>query len=191
MTRPIPPRRLRPQLPMAAYRWLLAGQRSTWYFLELGSDPDQHRLFWEQHRDAVVAHHSKRHPGTRPKLWWQFDAPEPRRRVGGVGTPLHECGGAWAELYEYGVPKQWKTACHHPPLVGVPISAEHPPLFESEAAYLRRHGLLLAGERQRLSRRSFEPHVLVRRDGNYILMPHYRVEPFERVGPLRPLPWSP
>jgi hypothetical protein len=191
MTRPIPPRRLRPQLPLAAYRWLLEGQRSAWYYLDLTTDPATQRLFWEQHRDAVVPHHVRRHPGSRPKMWWRFTAPEPRRRVGGIGTPLFECGGAWAALYEYGVPMDWKTDEHNP-RAGTPLSADDPPLFESEAAYLRRHGLLLREERPRLSRRSYEPCVLLHRDGHYQLMSHdcfkrQREIEFERIGPLRAL----
>ena len=35
-----------------------------------------------------------------------------------------------------------------------------PPQFESEAAYLDRHGILLPSERRRLSREDFEPEVL-------------------------------
>jgi hypothetical protein len=62
MTRPIPPRKLRPQLPLAAYRWLLAGQRSSWYYLEL-HDPATQRLLWEQYRDAIASHQApSRHP---------------------------------------------------------------------------------------------------------------------------------
>jgi hypothetical protein len=181
---------MRPQLPLAAYRWLLAGQRSAWFYLEL-NDPATQRLFWEQHRDAVVLHHIKRHPGTRPKMWWRLSSPGPRRRVGGIGTPLHECGGAWAALYEYGVPMDWKTSEHNR-LGGVPISADDPPLFESEAAFLCRHNLLLRGERSRLSRRSYQPCVLLLRDGHYQLMSHDRFKrqraiEFERIGPLRAL----
>jgi hypothetical protein len=191
MTRPIPPRRVRPQLPLAAYRWLLQGQRSAWYYLELTTDPATQRLFWEQHRDAVVLHHTERRPGTRLKLWWRFDAPEPRRCVGGIGTPLHECGGAWAELYEYGVPMDWKTSEHNL-RAGTPLSADDPPRFESEASFLRRHGLLLRAERARLSRRSYEPCVLLHRAGYYQLMSqdrfkHERASEFERIGPLRAL----
>jgi len=175
---------------MAAYRWLLAGQRSAWFYLEL-NDPVTQRLFWDQHCDAVVAHHLKRHPGTRPKMWWKLSAPGPRRRVGGIGTPLHECGGAHAANFLYGVPMDWKTSEHNP-RAGTPLSADDPPLFESEAAYLSRHDLLLRGERSRLSRRSYEPCVLLHRAGRYQLLSHDRFKrqreiEFERIGPLRAL----
>jgi hypothetical protein len=200
MTRPIPPRKLRPQLPLAAYRWLLQGQRSSWYYLNIHAE-DEQRAFWQANRDAVVAWYIKRRPGFRPLLWWRFDAPEPRRRVGGIGTPLSECEGAHAALFEFGLPLQWKTCEHHHQLlVGVPISRAHPPMYEAEAEYLRRHKLFLPGERKRLGRRAFEPCVLVRRNGMYVLCRHDRVpartssrdevvsEEFARVGPLRPSP---
>jgi hypothetical protein len=185
MTAPIPPRKHRPQLPLAAYRWLLAGQRSSWSYLTLRS-ADEQRAFWEQHRAAVLTWWTRKHPGTRPRQWWVFDSVGPRKPCGGIGTPLSECEGAHAALFEFGVPVDWKTEHHHDLLVGVPISSAHPPMFESEAEYLRRHQLFMPGERKRLSRRSYEPVVLIRRDGNYILLPHDRVERFERVGPLRP-----
>jgi hypothetical protein len=51
-------------------------------------------------------------------LWWQWDAPEPRQRLG---------------------------------------DAER----ESEATYLERHGLLLPGERRRLTAEDFEPELVV------------------------------
>jgi hypothetical protein len=186
MTRPIPPRKLRPQLPMAAYRWLLAGQRSAWFFLTLTTDPDAQLAFWRAHEDEVVQHHIKRHPGTRPRLWWRYSAPQPRRRVGGLGTPLHECSNTVLHL-EYGVPADWRVRGRNDYLgEGVPLSSEHPPLYESEARYLRRLGLLLPEERRRLRPRDFEPCVVVHRgEDRFALIRHDRVERFELGGPLR------
>jgi hypothetical protein len=188
---PIPSRKLRPQLPRAAYRWLLAGTRSSWTYLTL-RDEDAKREFWRAHEDAVVLHHIKRFPGSRPKMWWRLSAPEPRRRVDlyGIGSPLHECS-AVALNYEFGVPMHWRTARNDRYFrEGVPISAERPPMFESEANYLRRLGLLLPGERSRLTKRSYEPDALVLRADKYQLLRHdrfqqERVAEFERIGPLR------
>jgi hypothetical protein len=192
MTRPaILPRKQRPQLPLAAYRWLLQGQRSSWFYLNIHAE-DEQRAFWNANRDAVVAWYIKRRPGFRPLLWWRFDAPEPRRQLGGIGTPLHECS-AVARHLEYGVPAEWRTERDDGYLrEGVPISDDDPPLFESEANYLRRHGLLLPGERQRLHRRSYEACVLVLRDRQYQLLRqdrfrHHRQIEFQRIGPLRAL----
>jgi hypothetical protein len=38
-----------------------------------------------------------------------------------------------------------------------PYDSADPPLFEAEAAYLERHGLLLPGERKQLSAADFKP----------------------------------
>jgi hypothetical protein len=190
MTRPIPPRKLRPQLPLAAYRWLIAGQRSAWYYLDLTTDPDRQKLFWEQHCDAIVLHHIKRHPGTRPLLWWRFSAPEPRRRVGGEGSPLHECSAGAANLI-FGVPMSWRRPRDFL-TVGTPISDTNPPMYESEATYLARHKLFLPHERKRLTRSSYTPQVIINRDGKLGLMRQDRFqqeqqERFRRIGPLRAL----
>jgi hypothetical protein len=173
MTKPIPRRDRRPvSPPVGLRRWLISGERNHWYYLDR-RDPVE--AVWAEHCDDVVLHHIKRHPGTRPKLWWRYSAPEPRRRVGGIGTPLHECGGAWAELYEYGVPADWRTPRQNGYLThGVPISAEFPPMFESEPHFLRRHGLLLPEERRRLRQHHFEPVVLRHRGDRFQLVRHDR-----------------
>jgi hypothetical protein len=77
------------------------------------------------------------HPGRRPRWWWESRAPEPRQRVSGrmLVRPSQLAGGYWCE---------------------VPAPDDIPRL-ESSAAYLRRHGLLLAGEERRLRPRDFEP----------------------------------
>src|SRR5437667_12898333 len=41
---------------------------------------------WNLHRDTILIEHVKENPGTRPALFWQFDASEPRKRLGGTGT---------------------------------------------------------------------------------------------------------
>lgn len=43
---------------------------------------------------------------------------------------------------------------------GAPIDPDDPPRYESQAAYLERHGLLLPGERERLSEADFEPEAV-------------------------------
>jgi hypothetical protein len=100
-----------------------------------------------------VAHHVKRWPGTRPARWWEYSAPEPRRRLGGTGTPLHECS-AYIAPFEYGIPSAWRTHGDYF-TSGTPIDPADPPRFESEAKYLLRLGLLLPGERERLCPRDF------------------------------------
>ena len=90
---------------------------------------DQLAELWRDHRDRIIAEHVSDFPGTRPQRWWEYDAPEPRRRLGGTGTP------------------------------GLAIDPNDPPIFESEAAYLERHGLFLPGERKRLRKVDFEPEA--------------------------------
>ena len=71
---------------------------------------------WVEHRAIVLPLWVHEHPGTRPSHWWRWDAPllvdalpgtivrtnpdgtpltEPRRRLGGTGTPSHECLAYW------------------------------------------------------------------------------------------------
>ena len=115
---------------------------------------------------------------------WQDDdcfghgeLPEPRLRLGGQGTPCHEVLN-YAPEFERGVPTSWVDGWSIEyyngraiDVHGNPIGTEYhdghfpaerfdpndPPQFESEAAYLDRHGLLLPSERRRLSREDFEP----------------------------------
>jgi hypothetical protein len=45
---------------------------------------------------------------------------------------------------------------------GVAIDADDPPMFESQAAYLKRHGLLLAGEERRLKKADWKAEITPR-----------------------------
>jgi hypothetical protein len=129
---------------------------------------------WAAHRDGVLADWIAEYPGTRPAHWWTYDAPrqplgtfpgvwydgerpEPRLRLGGIGTPAHEVL-ACVPYFPFGLPASWLTEsdvarCGR----GVAIDADDPPTFESQAAYLQRHGLLLTGEKRRLKAAYFEP----------------------------------
>jgi hypothetical protein len=103
-------------------------------------------------------------PGTRPSCWWRFDAPEPRRRVGGVGTQRSEFYSVPPSL-KFGLPSgdffsdedlRWA------PFKGaaiVPVVPADPPLFESQPAYLQRLNLLVPGESERVPASAFEPEV--------------------------------
>jgi hypothetical protein len=83
---------------------------------------------WRFYGAAATAAHARVHPGHRPVWWWRWSAPERElRQLAGTGRRA-------AML----------------PLYGLPVFAavdEDPPLFESSAMFLRRHGLLLPGER--------------------------------------------
>jgi hypothetical protein len=146
---PFTPPRAKRSLMM--WRWLLGGRGGAWEFLE----KRPLSAVWAEHEQAIVAWHIRRGPGRRPARWWEFSAPEPRRRLGGRGTPLHECT-AYALSLHYGIPADWRRVGDYF-TSGTPIDPQVPPRFESEAKYLLRLGLLLPGERERLCPRDFWP----------------------------------
>ncbi len=138
------------------------------------------RELWEAHGESIVDEHAAEFPGTRPARWWQFDAPrsprgtylecfydgalcEPRERLGGIGTPQHEVL-CYVPAFAFGIPAGWidegLVAYYGPAFKGVAIDPEDPPLFESHASYLGRHGLFLPGERKRLTKADWEPEAL-------------------------------
>lgn len=109
---------------------------------------------WREHRAAILARWIQTKPGTRPSCWWKFDAPrlapallgrwaatvyaprliKTRRLLRGSGKPLHEALLIVPE-HDFGIPR-W---------LGDP---DNPPLFESQHAYLKRHGLQHPAERR-------------------------------------------
>lgn len=151
--------------------WLAGGDGGVWalsWRYEVAGTPPSPIELWTAHRARVVREHVASEPGTRPVVWWTMDAPsEPRRRLGGVGTPSHEVLAVYAE-HRFGVPVHWiwpdLAECYR--LIGRPLAVpavdvNDPPRFESEAAYLRRLGLLLPGELRRLDETDFEPVSLL------------------------------
>ena len=112
-----------------------------------------------------------------PGAFWIGRLAEPRRRFGGTGTPTYECFNYVPE-FDRGIPRSWVSAFDERyyrglaiDIHGKPIGQEYrsgtfagrapapndPPLFESEPAYLDRHGLLTLAERRVLSTDDFEP----------------------------------
>jgi hypothetical protein len=152
---------------------------------------------WEAHSERIVAEHVTNYPGTRPARWWQHEAPrlplgtfpgyyydgklpEPRQRLGGIGTPASDVL-AYAPSFSHGLPAVWITPwqvrfykglavdVHGNPIgdrmpnndfKGVAIDSDDPPTFESQAAYLKRHDLFLTGEERRLKKSDFEPEAI-------------------------------
>jgi hypothetical protein len=158
MTTPVLPfTPIRPPRSLGMWKWLLSGQNNTWYFRAIWRQQSPEQI-WFEHADKIVGYFARRHPGTRPRLWWEFNAPGPRKRLGGVGTPAHECS-AYAPNFEFGIPSLWRLPGDHLTR-GTPIDPADPPRFESEAKYLRRLGLLLPGERERLCPRDFWPELV-------------------------------
>ncbi len=135
---------------------------------------------WNVARDEILTAWSSTDPGTRPSHWWKFDAPrqalgtfegcyydgklpEPRRRLGGIGTPAFEVS-ALVDQFEWGLPGYWVTRAdvdrRGPAFEGVAIDSSDPPRYESEASYLRRLDLLLPTELGRLTEEDFEPDTI-------------------------------
>jgi len=173
-------------------------------FLLRGDDKATKSL-WEEHKAAIMAAWIRERPGTRPSQWWRWDAPrisqesiaslgrgatvaqlhqndfcEPRKRLGGTGTPNYEVLNYWPHL-DKGIPDSWVSAddasyyngrsrdIHGNPVgieykegrfTGRAIDSRDPPTFESEAQYLKRHGLFAPGEERRLPKDAFEPEVV-------------------------------
>jgi hypothetical protein len=152
---------------------------------------------WAAHSERIVAEHVTDYPGTRPARWWQYSAPriplgtfpglyfdgqlpEPRKRLGGIGTPAHEVL-AYKPMYSLGLPvvwiEPWMVKYYGGTAVdirgnpigsliptnfkGVTIDVNDPPRFESQAAYLKRRGLFLAGEERRVKKPDFEADVIL------------------------------
>ena len=117
---------------------------------------------WAQFGADVLAWWIKENPGTRRFCWWNFSAPEPRRRVGGVGVTNREACGGDEYIHDYGLPDSEDWMMKKPFLPhsesGLPVfDPDDPPQFESQAAYLRRLSLLESGEDRRLKPNAFTP----------------------------------
>jgi hypothetical protein len=102
---------------------------------------------WAEFGGDVVAWWIKDRPGTRPWCWWKYSAPEPRKRVGGVGT----VDGNPEYLPDFRLPRADAF---------VAVDPSDPPSFESQAAYLKRLKVLLPGEEKRLTRHDFAPEAI-------------------------------
>jgi hypothetical protein len=136
---------------------------------------------WAEHGTASTAAFAKANPGKRSEAWWIAAAPEPRRRLGGAGVPCFTALN-YIEHRSLGVPCSWVQPDDWRYYNGqlrdiagelidngyklgdfrfAPVNPNDPPAYESQAAYLRRLGLLLPGELKRLTDRDFEPELLV------------------------------
>src|SRR4030088_3518541 len=92
------------------------------FVLEIDFHGNMQQL-WNQDRDVILTEHVKDNPGTRPALFWRYDAPrlpmgtfpgchydgklpQPRERTGGTGTPAYEVQ-AVGPTFAYGLPTVW------------------------------------------------------------------------------------
>jgi hypothetical protein len=124
------------------------------------------RPLWTEYREQVLKVWIAESPGTRPSAWWKFDAPriaqgtwpgcfwdgklpEPRLKLSGSGIPSWDAGWAILPHFELGIATSW-----------VHVLEDDPPVFESQASYLKRTGLLTASEQKSLPAIAFEPEVM-------------------------------
>jgi hypothetical protein len=103
-----------------------------------------------------------------------------RRRLGGIGTPQYECLNV-APRFAFGIPSDWVSSfdeayyrgiavdIHGRPIAiefrkadfrGVAPRADDPPIFESQATYLERFGLLFDGEKDRITAAGWNPEAI-------------------------------
>jgi hypothetical protein len=127
---------------------------------------------WFAHEAEILAEWIQDKAGSRPSYWWKWSAPkapwedhnrngrQPRQRLGGTGTPAYEWN---TENLWTGLPRTWIVDSLDP---------EDPPQFESQASYLKRHGLLLPGEERRAD---FSPVAVIVEDGTFGMGWHIEV----------------
>lgn len=106
------------------------------------------RQSWEQHRGEIMRGWAERHPGRRPFAWWAWDVPvgpdgEPLTRLLIVGTAEPRRG--YKPEYRWGIPLLEAK------------SLDRAARFESEAAFLKRLGLLEPGEEKRIASAAWLP----------------------------------
>jgi hypothetical protein len=148
-----------------------------------GDESDELLKLWREVEPDVLDYFIANHPGQRPRLWWRYSAPripvgiwdvvadsyldgklpEPRLQVSGAGGAPWDMGFAHAPWFECGLPQLWED-----------FDPKDAPRFESQANYLRRHGLLMPGEEKSLKPEDFEPE-------SYQLNVQYRKEQHEIV----------
>jgi len=111
----------------------------AWPLVILDGHQEKIEVLWREYSEEVLSEWIHRKPGTRPAAWWHYEAEEPRRVLGGQ---THLLNGA-AELF-------WR-ADHGVPAYSGAI------LVESQAAYLKRLGLLDQGEGRRIRQAALKP----------------------------------
>ena len=102
--------------------------------LYLDFEEEECRNRWNRVKPQVLESWIRDHPGTRPGAFWKFDATEPRKR-----TPVAK----WGPL----VPDYCFGLC----VIGEDAT------YESQADFLRRHGLLDPSE---VDRSDFKPEFV-------------------------------
>jgi hypothetical protein len=149
-----------------------ASEQGLFHAAAAPGELDERQKLWLAHGERFTADYADENPGKRPPRWWEYSrpSPEPRLRVGGVGTALYEhlmrTEGYPRLDYKIGIPAKWisRSDKQRMPFKGCgccqAVDPSDPPRFESQAAYLRRLKLLLPDEERRLGPADFEPEVV-------------------------------
>ena len=150
-------------------RWVkqFPGTRPSWWYL---FDPECPRISQED-----IQRHGWQGQYFLPLI------PDLRKRIAGIGDPAYE-HLALVPTFDCTVPTTFVTPFdeeyyngrrvdirgnrigtefHEGNFQGRAIDPNNPPQYESEAAYLKRHGLLTPIESRRLRKRDFEPEIVL------------------------------
>jgi hypothetical protein len=135
---------------------LLLGDTNPW------GEAEVYALWLEVEHDAMERW-IEAHPGSRPLPWWWWRAPERMRHLADGSMPRRD---GVLPLSPYGAPgRSWRGTVRGLPCPELPdyqgtwrgLPLDQPGEYESEAAYLDRHGLLSATERRRLLPDALQP----------------------------------
>jgi hypothetical protein len=111
-------------------------------FFEMYFMSSTERAVWATHEVELLSRWTAERPGTRPPSWWRLVAPEGRHQVD--GPPIMR-GALHDQVDAAGLPLAL-GAFHHGRVA-----------FESSAALLKRRGLFIDGEAERVPRSAYKP----------------------------------
>lgn len=108
---------------------------------------------WIEHRETVLDIWIADNPGTRPLYWWKYEAPEARRKQlkGTEKIVCHASDHDSNYRYNKGISELW--------WYGDNLPENKIPVFESQAAYLKRHKLFMDGEEGLLTDDNYHPEI--------------------------------
>jgi hypothetical protein len=110
-------------------------------------DLDAVRRLWDEFKRDILPRYITLKPGHRPWCWWQFDSPEPGRRLlQGLSPASDPAAPSWTKHLSFGVTH-----------VRGGREFANPPIFESQACYLRHLHLLIPAEIAHLDDDAFLP----------------------------------
>jgi hypothetical protein len=108
----------------------------------------------------------KNEPTAQSNSEWEFESPEPRKRLGGIGTESHNAFNVY-QHFDFGIPTDFVSKSEFDnynedgDFEYDAYNPNDPPTYESQAAYLKRHNLLTKSEEKRLKDSDFEPEKVI------------------------------